>query len=90
MRQKVTIRRALEDPSLLGAVLSGDSWRNWRIIMIAANGEELAADELEIFRRFTGRPEAPEKRVWCPIGRRGGKSPNDGCRGCLSRCAVRA
>ena len=30
MRQKVTIRRALEDPSLLGAVLSGDSWRNWR------------------------------------------------------------
>jgi hypothetical protein len=78
MRQKVTLRRALEDDSLLGAVLGGDSWRNWRTILIAANGEELTEDELEIFRKFTGgRPEAPKKRVnelWCPIGRRGGKS----------------
>jgi hypothetical protein len=71
------MRRALEDPALLGAVLAGDSWRNWRTILIAANGEPLSDAEFEIFRKFTGRPEAPTKRcdeLWCPIGRRGGKS----------------
>jgi hypothetical protein len=64
MRFKVSLRRALEDSSLLGAVLGGDSWRNWRTILIAANGEELTEDELAIYRKFTGgRPEAPKKRV---------------------------
>jgi hypothetical protein len=60
MRSKVSLRRALEDSSLLGAVLGGDSWRNWRTILIAANGEELTQDELEIYRKFTGgRPVLP-------------------------------
>jgi len=37
-----TMREALTDPALLGSVLRGDSWRAWRILLIAANGEALS------------------------------------------------
>jgi len=77
MTPKVTLRKALEDPALLGSVLGGDSWAAWRALLLAANGEPLNSGECEIFRKFTGRPEAPTKRVdelWCAIGRRSGKS----------------
>ena len=47
----VTMRRALEDPELLGAVLAGDSWRNWRTILIIANGEPLSEEEFAIFNK---------------------------------------
>jgi hypothetical protein len=77
MTPKVTLRRALEDPELLGAALAGPSWHPWRSLLLAAMGEPLNADELGTFKRFTGRDVAPERRVdelWCAIGRRGGKS----------------
>jgi hypothetical protein len=78
MTPKVTLRRALDDPQLLGAVLGDNSWHDWRALLLAANGEPLLPSELEAFRRHTGgRPEAPTNRVdelWCVIGRRGGKS----------------
>ena len=77
MTPKVTIRQALEDPNLLGAVLEGPSWQAWRAILIATMGEPLTEDELEIFTKFTGRKVAPTQRVdelWCAVGRRGGKS----------------
>ena len=35
----VTMRRALSDKHLLGAVLGGDSWLAWRVLLIAAMGE---------------------------------------------------
>src|SRR5437016_3496905 len=78
MKPKVTIRGALADPALLGAVLAGDTWRTWRVLLIAAMGEPLEADELPIWREITGgRLEPPLQRVEELIGivgRRGGKS----------------
>src|SRR6185369_10762779 len=77
MTPKVTLRKALEDPALLGDVLGGDTWKTWRIILLAAMGEPLTPDELETFKNFTGRDTPPTERVdesWCCIGRRGGKS----------------
>ena len=77
MKQRVTLRRALNDPQLLGATLGGDSWHAGRSLLLATMGEELTPDELETFRKFTGRCESPKRRVdeaWFAIGRRGGKS----------------
>jgi hypothetical protein len=30
MNQRVTLRKVLEDPALLGEVLGGDTWHTWR------------------------------------------------------------
>jgi hypothetical protein len=62
---------------LLGGVLAGDSWRPWRILLIAMMGEPLDAEERVIFAELTGRPTEPLERCeefWGVIGRRGGKS----------------
>jgi hypothetical protein len=77
MQAKISLRRALEDPALLGGVLAGPSWHAWRSLLLAANGERLTDAEMLTFTKYTGRTKAPEKRVdelWCAIGRRGGKS----------------
>jgi hypothetical protein len=73
----VTMRRAQSDRHLLGAVLGGDSWLAWRVLLIAAMGEVLTDKERAIFAKLTGREREPSQRVdelWCIIGRRGGKS----------------
>jgi hypothetical protein len=75
--QVVSLRRALSDPGLLGAVLAGESWHAWRSILLAAMGEPLEPDELDVFRRLTGRHVPPDSRVEELVvvaGRRGGKS----------------
>jgi hypothetical protein len=77
MTPKVSIRKALSDPALLGTALAGPSWEAWRVLLIAAMGEPLTPDECLIFENFTGRKVPPAERVdelWCIIGRRGGKS----------------
>jgi hypothetical protein len=77
MRATITLRRALEDPALLGSILAGPSWRVWRILLIAAMGEALDDEERAIFRRLTQRATEPLERVdefWCVAGRRGGKT----------------
>src|SRR5918996_4696046 len=63
MTPTVTLRRALEDPNLLGSALAGPSWATWRAILLAAMGEELKPDELELFSARTGRDQPPGKRV---------------------------
>ena len=76
MKRAVTMRAALDDPRLLGNVLRGSSWANWRVLLIAAAGEELTTKERAIFKRFTGRPQEPGTRIeeaLFLIGRRGGK-----------------
>ena len=73
----VSMRAALSDDALLGTVLPGDSWRPWRILLVAMNGEPLLAEELPIYRELTGRDEPPSEPLdefWGLIGRRGGKS----------------
>jgi hypothetical protein len=77
MKPRTSLRKALADSRLLGNAIPGDSWAGWRSLLLAAMGEPLEPDELEHFRRLTGRQEAPRERVdelWCVIGRRGGKS----------------
>ena len=76
LKPKITLRKALSDRELLGSALGGDSWANWRAMLLAANGEPLEPAELSAFREFTGRVEPPSTRVdelWRAIGRRGGK-----------------
>jgi hypothetical protein len=41
MRPLVSMRAALADPDLFGAILPGDSWFPWRVLLIAISGEEL-------------------------------------------------
>src|SRR6478736_1450176 len=77
MIPRVTLREALSDPNLLGTAIAGDSWRSWRVLLIAAMGEELREDEREIFSQLTGREHEPLQRIdqfAAVIGRRGGKS----------------
>src|SRR5215831_7493888 len=77
MKPTVPIRQALTDPQLLGRVLAGDSWLPWRVLLIAAMGEELTDDERIVFRQLTGRYFEAEQRVEelaIVVGRRGGKS----------------
>jgi hypothetical protein len=76
-RHRVTLRSALADPELLGSTLSDDSWRTWRVLLIAAMGEPLGASERELFTQITGREREPLQRVEelaAVVGRRGGKS----------------
>jgi len=72
------MRTAIEDPNLLGRLMPGPSWRNWRTLLIAMQGEELAPDERDIFARLTGgrdyEPGTPCDEVAAIVGRRGGKT----------------
>jgi hypothetical protein len=74
----MTLRKALSDPALLGNQLQGDSWKPWRVLLIAAMGESLNDDERVLFKELTGgRDREPLQRVEelvGVIGRRGGKS----------------
>jgi hypothetical protein len=77
MKPRVTLRKALADKQLLGGILNGSSWRAWRILLMAAVGEQLHDDEREVFQKLTLRDHEPCKRIdelVCVIGRRGGKS----------------
>jgi hypothetical protein len=71
------MRKALADDNLLGKALPGDTWRPWRVLLIASMGEALTDDERVIFTALTGREREPGRRVEeliGVIGRRGGKS----------------
>jgi hypothetical protein len=75
-RANFTLRAALADDGMLG-VLAGDSWRNWRIVLMGAMGEPLSWGESRIFKRLAGGqkpPKEPCDELVCVIGRRGGKS----------------
>jgi hypothetical protein len=78
MKPKVSLRAALGDRALLGKVLAGETWKPWRVLLIAAMGEALVDDdERAIFKQFTGRDRAPGQRVnemAIVAGRRGGKT----------------
>jgi hypothetical protein len=76
-RHRISLRAALADPELLGSTLSDESWRTWRVLLIAAMGESLSASEREVFKQITGREREPLQRVEelaAVVGRRGGKS----------------
>jgi hypothetical protein len=77
MTPLVSMRRALDDPNLLGKALVGPSWQSWRILLIASMGEALDERERRVFTELTGRELEPltcVRELWGIIGRRGGKS----------------
>jgi hypothetical protein len=77
VKPTISIREALTDPSLLGNVLTGQSWQPWRVLLVAAMGEPLTDEERATFTALTGRPTEPLQRVeeFCAVvGRLGGKS----------------
>jgi hypothetical protein len=77
MKPTVTLRKALNDPGLLGHVIAGPSWSTWRTLLIAAMGEKLTAPERAVFKTITGREHEPNQRVnilQAIAGRRGGKT----------------
>ena len=79
MRKLMTMRAFLEDPRYMGGedMLAGDTWRSWRIVLIAAMGETLTEDERVTFREMTERdqePGEPVEELTAVVGRRGGKS----------------
>ncbi|MEK4034263.1 hypothetical protein WOC76_12635 [Methylocystis sp. IM3] len=77
MKPLVSLRRAFEDPLLLGGVMGGESRAPMRSILMASQGEELTDSELAHFRRLTGRETPPAGRVeeaHVIGGRRSGKS----------------
>ncbi len=45
------MREALADPDLFANILGGESWSGWRVLLIAAAGEELTEDERVEFKR---------------------------------------
>ena len=72
------ILSAIADENLLGSVIKDPvSFAPWRTLLGAVFGLPLDADQLELYRRCTGRtspPSAPFRSVFMCIGRRGGKS----------------
>ncbi len=73
-----TILDALGDRQLFGRMFKDmDTWRNWIVFLKAVFCLPMDPDELEAFRRYTGRENLPERmpaEVYAIVGRRGGKS----------------
>ena len=59
MTPLVSMRRALSDPLLLGRIMGAPSRLAWRAVLIAAMGETLEPDELDIFRQLSERSSTP-------------------------------
>lgn len=77
MKRLFSMRRALTDPQLFGAMLEGDTWAGWKALLIASQGEELRPAEREVLLSLTGRehePSEPVDELWMIVGRRGGKT----------------
>ena len=77
MKPLFTMRQALADPLLLADAMKGESWNAWRVLLIAAVGEELTDDERQIFKAFTARDHEPGAMIdtWLTVsGRRSGKT----------------
>ena len=74
----MTILEAIHDPALFGPWFKKrDSWRAWGVFLAVLFGLPISEDDLELYRRHTGRstpPTAAAREAWLVVGRRGGKS----------------
>ena len=72
------ILRAIDDPALFRPWFPDrSSWAAWRAVLAAAFALPLTDEQLEVFKRLTGRSEAPQsaaKELWVVAGRRSGKT----------------
>jgi hypothetical protein len=73
----VNILQAIDDPHLFAPWFQRGDWSAWRVFLSALFNLDLADEDLDLYRRCTGRTEAPQgaaEEAWLVIGRRGGKS----------------
>jgi hypothetical protein len=69
--------RELFQPWFSKRWLRADSWATWRVFLKSLYALPLTTEELEVFRKYTGRTKAPFepfKKCWLVCGRRSGKS----------------
>jgi hypothetical protein len=82
MKPKMTILEVMQDDQLLGKwfrprFFRGDSFRNWKTFLKATFALPMDADDLAIYKKFTGRRFASgvaPSEAWMIVGRSGGKS----------------
>jgi hypothetical protein len=74
----VGILQALDDPAVFRPLLKDpETWDSWRAFLAALFALPMDDEQLDIYRRHTGRqepPTTPAAAAWLVIGRRGGKS----------------
>src|SRR5260370_17212956 len=74
----IDIIHALDDPNIFGSQFRDPAtWAAWRAFWCALFALPMTADELELYRRCTGRATAPAAafvEAWLVCGRRAGKS----------------
>ena len=77
-RQSFDILKACADDNLFGLWFRDkDTWASWLALLAALFALEMTPEQLEIYRKHTGRqtpPETPATEAWIVVGRRGGKS----------------
>ena len=92
MKPQISLRQAFADRQLLGNALPGATWKPWRTLLIAANGEQLVdAEERTLFKQLTGRERESlqlARILAAAVGRRGGKSSAVGCYGAYRAALV--
>ena len=50
MKPRVTLRKALEDPELLGSALAGPTWHAWRSLLLAPAAHQVTWMERTILK----------------------------------------
>src|SRR5262249_25617667 len=68
---------ALDDPKVFAQHFRGRTWDAWRVFLAALFALPMTAEQLELYRKHTGRsapPSEPLHEAWLCCGRRGGKS----------------
>jgi hypothetical protein len=74
----LNVLEALDDEHLFAPHFApASTWRAWRGFLAALFGLPLDEDDLALYRKLTGRENAPSepfREAWVVVGRRGGKS----------------
>jgi hypothetical protein len=74
----MNILQAMDDPAVFAPAFKDQStWAPWRALLSALFGLPMTPDQLDLYRKATGRdtpPPIPPTEAWLVIGRRGGKS----------------
>ena len=55
----MNILRALDDENVFAPFFRGDSWNSWRVFLASLFALPLAPDQIETYRRHTGRSAPP-------------------------------
>lgn len=77
-RPRISIIDAMADRNLFAPWFrEAETWAAWRAFLAALFGLSMTPEQVEVYRRFTGRtapPTAPATEAWLVCGRRAGKS----------------